>query len=43
MMEMMACAVGSDDELGWASEFFSQSTSLQETASDYWEMVDSCP
>lgn len=38
-----ACAVGSDDNLGWAMSRYVVTTSLQETSPDYWEMVPSCP
>lgn len=38
-----ACAVGSGDYLGWAANFFSEASSVQETADDYWEKVESCP
>jgi predicted secreted protein len=40
-----ACAVGSDDNLGWlyGSSSSQPPTSVQETAENYWEKVDSCP
>jgi hypothetical protein len=41
--DLMACAVGADDDLGWALPRFSETASVQETASDYWQRVDSCP
>ena len=37
-----ACAVGTGDDLGFASYFFSQAASVQETAPNYWERVWSC-
>jgi C1A family cysteine protease len=39
----MACAVGSEDNLGFALDFYAETTSIQETAPDYWERVESCP
>jgi hypothetical protein len=38
-----ACAVGSRDNLGWATNFYSQTSTLQETGGNYWEEVASCP
>lgn len=38
-----ACAFGSGDNLGWALTFFSEITSVQETADDNWQRVASCP
>jgi C1A family cysteine protease len=35
-----ACAVGSDDNLGWARSFVA--SSLREVSTDYWEKTDSC-
>jgi hypothetical protein len=43
MYNWMACAVGSGDDLGRASSWFPKITSVQETATDYWERVTSCP
>jgi hypothetical protein len=43
MFNWMACAVGSRDYLGFASYFFSLTTSVQETTDNYWERVWSCP
>jgi C1A family cysteine protease len=37
-----ACAVGSGDNLDWAFSAFSKTTSLKETAVDYWKRVESC-
>jgi hypothetical protein len=39
----IACAAGSGDGLGFTSDFFSQTTSVQETAPNYWKRVWSCP
>jgi C1A family cysteine protease len=39
----MACAVGSGDNLGWASQWFSMTSSIEETDTDYWERVSNCP
>jgi hypothetical protein len=35
-----ACAVGSNDNLGWARSFVV--SSLKEVSSDYWEETESC-
>jgi C1A family cysteine protease len=43
MFNWMACAVGSGDDLGWASSWCSMTTSVQETAPSYWERVSGCP
>jgi serine protease len=43
ILNWMACAVGSGDDLGWAVEYFEETTSVKETASNYWERVASCP
>lgn len=38
-----ACATGSDDELGSASQWFGATTSLEQQGTDYWVKVSSCP
>jgi subtilisin family serine protease len=38
-----ACAVGSNDNLGYASQWFNQTSSVQETSANYWVKVASCP
>jgi hypothetical protein len=37
-----ACAVGSGDYIGWAHRYYSQTSSVQETAANHWESVESC-
>jgi hypothetical protein len=39
----LTCAVGSGDDLGLAVWFFSMTSSVQETAPNYWELVPRCP
>lgn len=44
LMNLYAYANGSEDNLGlYGSNYYSITTSIEETSPDYWEKVDSCP
>ncbi len=38
-----AAAVGSNDSLGYASQYYNQTSSVQQTGEKYWVKVPSCP
>ena len=38
-----AAAMGSNDSLGYASQYYNQTSSVQQTAENYWVKVPSCP